>query len=173
MDCKKLLGCLGLALATGLFSSAAAVADESCGEVYAACQQQLDQHARCAASYPEDLVSDASAIFELRHRVETSGSVGAFGPDPASTKGLERVLEGVLQTADASLNRPGAVETVLMGDLHRRHAERLSQLLTAPKQCDAASLDRLERSCRAGVGEVKAITKERWPSHVATCTGAR
>ncbi|MEO1084547.1 MAG: hypothetical protein AAFY88_09910, partial [Acidobacteriota bacterium] len=161
------------ALAVATFAAVAfapsASADETCGEVYAACQQQLSEHARCAASYPDELVTDASAIFELEHRVETSASVGAFGPDPASTDRLERVLAGVKATADASLSDPGGVELVLIGDLHRRHADRLESLLAAPQSCDEKSLARLERSCRAGVGEVKALTRNGWPSHVSTC----
>ncbi|MEM8996622.1 MAG: hypothetical protein AAGF23_17690 [Acidobacteriota bacterium] len=146
-----------------------APAEEACAEVYAACQQQLGEHARCAATYSEELVADASAIFELEHRLETSASVGAFGPDPSSAARLERLLAGVKTKADASLSQPGGVELVLIGDLHRRHAERLEGLLSEPRRCDGPSLGRLERSCRAGVGEVRALTRNGWPSHVAIC----
>ncbi|MEO1370065.1 MAG: hypothetical protein AAFX50_23025 [Acidobacteriota bacterium] len=161
------------AFAIATFAAAAvappASADGTCAEVYAACQQQLSEHARCAASYPDDLVTDASAIFELEHRMETSVSAGAFGPDPSSTARLERVLAGVKTKADSSLSQPGGVEVVLIGDLHRRHADRIEGLLAAPQSCDESSLARLERSCRAGVGEVQALTRNGWPSHVATC----
>ena len=153
-------------------SPAFAANEVACEEVYQTCQQRLELHSRCADQHPADMVSDAAAIFELVHRLETSSSVGAFGPDPSASHHLETMLAGLRSTSDGSLSRPGQVESVLSGDLHHRHAERLTRLLEAPRTCEPSALTKLERSCRAGVGEVRALTRTGWPSHVATCLPA-